>query len=314
MKKTITLLAAGMILAGTSANAQLVNGNMEQWQNYSSGGTALEAPSSWHGLDSTVCALAPILLQTGKKQVFKSTDKHGGSFAALLISKTYSGLPLPFSGAVPGVLTNANATVDFSSGDLTLSGGTAVTQRVTAVSAWVKYIPKGTDSGLVGVSAVIQGAGAGGADSVIGEGYIDLGSTPNYTQVNIPVTYVNNTQVPTHVQIGFLSSNIGSGVDSSRLYVDDVAMTMASGITQQLFRNNTVTCYPNPAADVLYLSTKEEQTLVWEAMAANGQIIARRAFNKNASVSLKEIASGTYFFRVSGRNNELIQTGKFMVK
>src|SRR5215217_5880786 len=155
MKKTITLFAAGMFLA-CSANAQLVNGNMEQWQSYSSGGTSLEAPSGWHGLDSTVCALAPILLQTGKKQVFKSADKHGGSFAAQLISKTYTGLPLPFSGAIPGVLTNANASVDFGSGDLTLSGGTAVTQRVTAVSAWVKYIPKGTDSGLVGVSAVIQ--------------------------------------------------------------------------------------------------------------------------------------------------------------
>lgn len=313
MKKTITLFAAGIFLA-CAAKAQLVNGNMEQWQNYTSGSTALEVPSSWHGLDSTVCALAPILMQTGKKQVFKSTDKHGGSFAALLISKMYTGLPLPFSGAIPGVLTNANANVDFSSGDLTLSGGTPVTQRVTAVSAWVKYIPKGNDSGMVGVSAVIQGAGAGGEDSVIGEGYFDLGSTPSYTQINIPVTYVNSTQVPTHVQIGFLSSNIGSGVDSSMLYVDDVAMTMTSGITQQLFRNNTVTCYPNPAADVLYLSTKEEQTLVWEAMAANGQVIARRELHKNASVSLKDIASGTYFFRVSGKNNELIQTGKFMVK
>lgn len=308
MKKTITLLAAGLILAG-SAQAQLMNTDMELWHTYTSGppNVTLESPNGWYGLDSTLATFG-IILGAGKKQVYKSTDKHGGTYAAALVSRSYTGF-----GVVPGILSNAHIAVDLATQDYVLSGGTPVTQRIGTVSAWVKYVPKGNDSGVVGAFAVIQGIGAGGADSVIGEGFTTFGAINNYTQMTVPITYINNTQIPTHIQFGFISGNLDNGVDSSVLYVDDVSMTVASGISQQLVKNKIVSCYPNPASNTLYLSTNEAEKLIWEAVSANGQLVASKEFTKTATVSLNDLPSGTYFFRVLNMNKEMIQTGKFVV-
>jgi len=310
MKKTITLLATGLLMMG-SAQAQLTNGGMEQWRSYNVGTLppiALEAPNGWYSLDSTV-AVYGFLVGGAKKQTFKSTDKHAGTYAAQLISKDYG----TSFGVLPGVLSNAKINVDIATQEFSFSGGTPVTQRYASAEAWVKYLPKGTDSALIGVGAVIAGIGAGGADSVIGEGFITLGRTSSYTKITVPITYFNSA-VPTHIQVGFVSGNLDMGVDSSMLFVDDVAINTTSGISQQLFRNKVVSCYPNPATNVLNLTSNEEQALIWEATTANGQVVARKEFTKSATVSLNNMAAGIYFYRVLNLNKEMMQTGKFMVK
>lgn len=310
MKKTITLLATGLIMMG-SAQAQLANGGMEQWHNYSVGQPqpiALEVPNSWYSLDSTV-GVYGFLVGGAKKQTFKSTDKHGGTYAAQLISKDYGSS----FGVLPGVLSNARINVDIATQDFSFSGGTPVNQRYGSLEAWVKYIPKGNDSALIGVGAVIAGIGAGGADSIIGEGFISLGSTPTYTKITVPITYLNGA-VPSHIQVGFVSGDLDFGVDSSMLFVDDAAILTSSGVRHQLFRNDLVSCYPNPASNMLNLAAKDEQVLIWEATTANGQIVARKEFSKSTTVPLNNMPAGIYFYRVLNVNKEMLQTGKFIVE
>lgn len=315
MKKLLTLFLAGTALAFQSqAQTVLPIGDMEVWHNYSSGfpPTALEAPQGWKGLDSVIAQYAILLQTTAKKQLFKTTDAHGGTNAARLLSRTY-GAPL---NTLPGVMSNANISIDINNMTYKLSGGTPVTQRFTDARAWIKYHPKNTtDSGILAVQAVLAGQGAGGADSVVGVGAFVVGGTINtYTQITAHMTYVNPTVVPDHIQVGLISAANNNGADSTELLVDDVSIIAANGISQVLFHADVVHCYPNPTSNFIHLSTDETEALTWEAVATTGQLIASKEFTKAATVPLQGIPAGIYFYRVLNKNREMIQTGKFTVQ
>ncbi len=309
MKKTLLLLSTAFITA-YSGKAQLVNGNMDSWRTYTSGflpPVMLEVPNSWYSLDSSIAALAPLAGATPAKQLFKSTVVHGGTFAARLVSHDYgSGF-----GVLPSVLSNAKINVNPATVSYTTSGGTAITQRVTSVTAWIKYNPKSAvDSASFGVAAILEGVmGANGQDSVVGRGVMSFGAQSTYTQMTVNLVY-SGTANPNRVQIGFVSSKVG-GADSSELFVDDVSMISASGIRQGLFNAAVVKCYPNPTTGMLYLSSGDQATFTWEAMNTTGQVIAQKSFTQNATVQLGNIPAGIYYFRVLDKDKNLVQTGKF---
>ena len=309
MKKTFTLIAGAMALCIT-AKAQLPNAGFETWQNYNVSSVAMEGPTGWSASDSVVGAYGAVV-GGAKKQVFKSGDMHGGSFAAALISKPYGGL---LNRVAPAALTNTGIAVDIATQTYQLSGGTPISQRVTSATAWLKYVPKGSDTATFLVNATIAGAGAGGADSVIGSGVVRLSAASGYTQVTVPVTYANSTSMPNRVQIAFISSGFAGAVDSSMLIVDDPSILLASGVSQSLFKANVVNIFPNPAAHTLFINTKSEEVLLFDVIAPNGQLVSTKSFTKEISIGLNEMAAGMYFFRVSNKSNEVVQTGKFMVK
>jgi len=306
MKKTLLFLGLGLF-ATSAAHAQILNGSMEAWHSYTTGGANLEAPDNWHGLDSNIAAVGFV---TPQKQLFKSTDKHAGSFAAQLVSKNYSLV----NRVVPGVMSNADVsltivpTVSYSS-----ANGTPVSQRHGAVTAWVKYVPgAATDSATIGVQAILKGTmGANGSDSVIGYGAMTFSARSTYTQMTVPIVYSNATRTPTHIQIGFTSGRLDGGTDGSTLYVDDVALTAPSGIRQSVFNAAVVKCYPNPATGTLNISSNQPETLTWEALNVAGQVIANKTFTQNATVDLSNAPAGIYFYRVFDKQNTLVQTGKF---
>lgn len=307
MKKIFTLLAGSLALA-IQSKAQLTIGNMEQWRTYNSAFTSLEAPQGWYGLDSTAALFA---LTNGKKQVIKSTDAHAGTYAAKLLSHAYGGQ----IGTLPGIMSNAKISINITDFSYTLSGGLPVTQRVTEARAWIKYMPKSTaDSGTILAAAVLQGRGVNGTDSIVGAGSFVTGPVGSYTQVSVPITYINGTVVPDHFQIGFASNYQRGGADSSQMLVDDVVLVGVTGITQALFNNKVVSCYPNPASNVLYLHTDELQPLTWETISPNGQLLTSQKFVQTATVPLNNFPAGLYFYRVLNKDMEIIQTGKFSVK
>ena len=314
MKKTITLVAAGLLLAATNAtHAQIANGTLEAWRtvNINPSGN-YEVPQSWYSVDSAIFTIAPGIGQVGKKQCYKSTDVHGGTAAAMLMSRTYGAI-----GVVPGALSNAQINLSLATQSFNRVGGTAVSTRVSSGSAWVKYVPKGAnDSATMVVAAVLAGRGAGGTDSTVGGGFVTFGAKAAYGQVTANVTYINPTVVPDHFQVAFTSSTFQApgATDSSLLYVDDVTFTAPSGVTRVLFNADVMQVYPNPASGILNLKSNEATLLTWEAIGTNGQVLAHKEFTGTASVSLNSFAAGTYFFRVLNDKKELVQTGKFLVK
>jgi hypothetical protein len=313
MKKLILL---GCSLAAlNTVNAQVANAGLEQWHSYTSGSGNLEAPNGWYGSDSLVYVFGILLGASPQQQLFKSTDHNSGSFAARLVTKNIGGQ----AGVVPGLLTNANINFDLNSLDpndplsaLSLTGGTAVNQRMGGVKAAVKYVPNGNDTALMFVQAIMNNASTGNTDSLIGTGFSDITSTAGYAPIYAPISYVNNSDVPTSIIIGFVSS-AGTGTsDNSTLYVDDVNFVTLS-INGVPTASASVQVYPNPAKGVLQLTVEGNESLVWQAYNMQGQKVAFRSFSGKVTVDISSLSAGVYTYRISDNNGKLVQQGKFNV-
>lgn len=310
MKKLYALI---FIAASFSATAQNMQGTMETWHNYSVGfpSVALEAPSGWGGSDSLICNFG-IVIGSVSKQLYKSTDAHSGTSAAMLMTKTQGIL-----GSFPAVMTNADIAFNIADTSIAISGGVAVTDRLGNLSAWIKYLPKGSDSASISVLAVIKGAGAGGADSIVGGGYLSIGATPNYTNVNVLIEYDDTSAatIPNALQVIFSSSGIDTATDSSMLFVDDVTVSkFPSGIKIPLFNGEEVKCFPNPTTGIINLTSTMNETLTWQAVNMNGQVVAAQTFTGNAKADVSHLSAGMYFYNIINSDGEKIKQGKFEVK
>ncbi len=316
MKKTLLVLFSAMV--SVVATAQNMQGTMETWANYNAGlfpPIALEKPAGWRGADSLICTLGPLLTGgsgTFTKQLYKTTDKHSGTYATMIMTKTEDTL-----GSTPGILTNASVGFDISTFTPSMTGGVPVTTRIGYVSAWVKYLPKGGDSAGVTVLAVITGAGSGGTDSIVGAGYLGIGTTSTYQSVSVPIIYTDTTSagpIPNAIQVIFSSSDGSSTTDSSMLFVDDVtAGNFPAGITIPLMTDEEIKCYPNPTTGVINLSSSLNEELVWVAYNTNGQKIADKKFITKAAIDMSNLPQGMYFYNVVNTEGEIVQKGKFNI-
>lgn len=313
MKKIFTFLFS---VTAFGAFAQGSNGNMETWVNYNAGlfpPVALEEPAGWHGSDSLLCTYGPILTAgtgTFVKQIYKTTDKHSGTYAALIVSRKQDTL-----GIVGGVLTNALIGFDLTNMDATQSGGFPVSSRMNYASAWIKYLPTLTDSADFLVEAVKTGAGAGGADSILGVGDTMFMSIPNYTSISVPIMYDPTTTLsPDAIRITFTSSAGGQAYDSSMLYVDDVTVGIfPAGVTTAVKQANAISVYPNPATNELTVSSNMQEAVRVEFFDAHARLVYRKMVEGKETVDLSAYAAGQYFFMVHDKNGAVMQGGKFTV-
>ncbi|HXS37133.1 MAG TPA: T9SS type A sorting domain-containing protein [Flavipsychrobacter sp.] len=304
MKK---IFLSGLILFfAVSGYAQLPNASFETWRHYVSNGDSLVAPDSWFSADSLVSANKALAFGPTYQQMFQSTDKHSGTYAVELVSKTQG-----IVGVIPGILANAQLGLNFTallSGDtagaFTYSGGTPISTRYLSVRAYVKYLPKGSDQALILVQAMH------GSDT-IGQGALSIASTiSTYTQQIVNIDYVNS-ETPDKILIAFLSSrNTHTAQDGTTLYVDDVSLSTVLGVPQVATENNTVTCYPNPGTGAFHISSTTTEKLHMLIYTASGQQIATKDFSGNDVLDLSNYPSGLYFYNITNTQGAAIQHGK----
>lgn len=324
MKKLIlSLLACSTLFA---ANAQNILGQgMESWHTMSVGFPAqqVEAPDYWFGADSIVFSYALLAGVTSPKaQLSKDAAAHSGSYAAKLVTKDQGGQ----LNEVPGILANAKINLDINNLDpndplasLTYEGGTAINQRFNHIGAWIKYQPGGSsDKAQIIARTVLTGQGAGGADSIVAQGDMKISSAiANYTYVEFPLTYIDPNVVPDKLLLIFLSSTnetSSSAVDGSTLHVDDVsALQKATGVRQMIFNAESFNVYPNPAKDVLNITTSMTEQVEWQAYNVAGQQVATQSFTKEATIDISNLAAGMYYYNVTDVNGNIIFNSKFSV-
>ena len=325
MKKLFTLALISAICTG--AYAQSIYGDMETWRTYTTGlgSDTIMNPKGWFTTDSLIFTVGPVVDHGGKfnKQVTQSSDAHGGSYSAKVMSRVQgAGGSLGTFGVAPGVLTNSQPefnSAKFSSSDpyaaLYYVGGLSTTTHYKVLTAWVKYLPKGLDNGSIVVEHLIPGAGAHGSDSLVGWGYVVINSVINtWTRVSVDIAYTTPA-TPTQLRMFFYSSDAYgtiTPVDSSTMYVDDVALstTDVPGVSAA---NDIVNVYPNPSAGTVYLHSFTGEQLIWTAFNINGQVVASKTFSGRESVNLSAAASGIYFYSIANSNGETIQRGKFTI-
>lgn len=219
-------------------------------------------------------------------------------------------------GYAEGLLTNCQINFNTTTHVETLSGGSATTARTDTVTAWIKYVPAGGDSGYVKVQPVLAGMGAGGADSVVGYGQ-DAGITTGgnyvfatavYTMHTYVITYATTTVVPDHIQITFYTHNIAEH-DSSTMYIDDVAMNMPHSSGVQLLHSSGISCYPNPAGNTLHIQTANHLNTTAVLYNVLGQRVASQPLTDYVTeLNMSNLSPGMYYVRLLGANNEVIYT------
>ena len=341
MKKICTLLCA--FIAGTSAFAQTFpNAGMDTWRSNTTGAThpvTIYAPTQWYGFDSLAISLIEfagslhLIAGVGTNyhaQLYQeNTIKHSGSSSAKLMT-----LKQDTIGLVPGSLANATALVNIfavASGTslanaTTFIGGTAVTSRITNVSAWVEYL-SGIDSatGLWGTTdtalLTVQALGHkhGKNDTLVGKGVVQIlpSASASFSQVTANILYFDTVDYYIDT-IRVIFSSSGGGMsrpcDSSTLYVDDVSMT---GVPNPDFTgvhnvtiDNSVRVYPNPAKDVLYIETTQPEEAEFTLYSVTGKAVANKSVLGRDMLDVSALPAGIYFYVLHDGSGQVIKNGK----
>lgn len=299
MRKLLTMIALLSVLGSASAQT-VAGGDMETWIDYKSSGTSLVRPANWYSSDSLIKAY--YLLTTGGSSVFlarcsKSPSiKHGGAMSAAVISTAVDTLP--------SIL--ANSSITFSLTDLMAGkflfkypGGTPVTKRVVWGHAWVYVqcsVP--SDTARMNLTAIKSGIGAGGSDSTIGQGYLNIPKNTGFQKIDVAINYKDATTVPDRIVISFVPTIKPKPVDGTTIWIDDVTLSDPTGIETPIFNAGDIRVFPNPVRSELTVSTDRSEELTLSVFALNGQEVMRVAVQGTKVVDVSKLPAGEYVYVV----------------
>ncbi len=297
MKRIFLTAISIALLLNLKSYAQLIpNFGLEDWTAVAS----YEEPNSW----KTSNALAA---QAGISNVFKTTDKHGGTFA-IKVTSAATGLGY----VVPGAACT---------GDIVLQGlgvkfvgGFAYTNRADLFNGFMKYTPSSTDSATL--IAFLFKRTATGRDT-IAYAIKNYGGVASYTAFSQDFTYMS-TQSPDSAMVILLSSkNLAAAQDGSELFVDDISFSgTVAGVTNLANNSVSIAVYPNPSSESVNFSISN----ISSAKALNiydilgKKVKSIEVSSAQISVSTEGLNNGLYFYQVADRNNNIISTGKFSIK
>ncbi len=176
----LTILTVSLVSGFTKAQTTPPNGGFETWQNRTlifNPLVPIEVPTSWSTFDSLANNLNFLFGQSTaiQKTVTRNTSiKNSGTASAMLTTKTFPGLNV----AIPAMLTNAVITLDAAAEEVSFTGGTAITQRVSKAAAFIRYAPATKDTASFTVEIINR---TFGKDSLIGFGSVEFGARPTFT-------------------------------------------------------------------------------------------------------------------------------------
>ncbi|MFM7661472.1 MAG: T9SS type A sorting domain-containing protein [Bacteroidota bacterium] len=282
MKKI--LLFASFLICGISSNAQIiVNGNFESPATPLLPGIATDSPGWGQGLYTIGTSGAYAGAQYAKiKTIFDPAT------AGILQwpSDTISGF---IQQSVPGAITNpASWTLNFA----------------------YKNIVQAGDSAAVFLQ-ILDTLTADPNDDVVmyGTANVYTGTTTNWTMESLPVQefqaagYTANAfLVIASSSIGFLF-NEGNGYPGSELWLDAISISTSADVIEL---SSNLNVYPNPANDVLNISTNGEISSV-VISTLDGKVMTT---STESSVDVSNLTAGMYIYQVTV--NGKVSTGNFV--
>jgi len=311
--KKIVLFILAIASSATFVKAQTTppNGGFETWQNRTlivNPLVPIEVPTSWSTFDSLANILNFVIGQSTaiQKTVTRNTSiKNSGTASAMLTTKTFPGLNV----AIPAMLTNAVITLDAATEELSFTGGTAITQRVSKAAAFIRYAPATNDTASFSVEIINR---TFGKDSLIGFGSVEFGARPTFTKIEIPIDY-NATTLPANLIRFFFTNSNDTVQNSSTLYVDDVTYTTTTGVTEALMNDIEITAYPNPANEVVTIKAATEDALVVELYSIDGQLLQTKAFSKETQLRIADLANGLYVYNIKDKDQVIIKKASITI-
>lgn len=292
------VLFAGSALAQTPA--AVPNGTFETWATRSGS----EAPQGWIRTDeillfSPLAPLAPLLVPTGTTT--KATVAHGGSFAAQIQNVTKT-TPLG-SGVLPGVLLLGPRVNPNGNGNI--GGGVPYTSRPTRLQFWYKLTG---DNALKDSAAVAVGLHKtqSGSTKIVSFDAVLLTPAPNYTLLDIPLTYLESF-APDTLEMLFTSGLAETITAGTTLTVDDVVLTGTVTATRNPATESALQIYPNPSTSgefsLASLGSAALSTAPLTVADVTGRVVLRQAAapvsaSRGRLVNLRGQKAGVYMLKL----------------
>lgn len=280
MKKLILFFSAITILCATQfAQAQIINPGFETWTNDAIVPTAMN-PNSGNGtsgwwdfnyFNSSFLGSSPV-------SVTRCSDTvRTGTYSARVQTRAYSqtswntynawGTPFighPYNDTL-GILFNGNVNVNTQK----YYPGTPFTQKITQFKFFYQYKPNGNDTAICRVLLVNQRIPIAGG---IFKSNVATGAS-GWQQATINLTYIN-TLTPDTIWVLMSSSSLDKNPKAgSILWVDDVSVTLPTGINELMGAENDIEIFPNPSNGVFSihsqtLSNEEQYIEVYNMLGA----------------------------------------------
>ena len=282
MKKL--LLLASCLTFSISLNAQLVNGDFEAAATPLLPGVATQSNGWGQGLYTIETSGAYAGAQFGKMKTIYDPTTAG---IIQWPSDTIAGFIQQF---VTGPVANPSTlTLNYAYKNVTTAGDSAVV--IVQIYDTLTADPN-DDVVMYGAAGVYSG------------------STTNWTLESLPLQEFNATGYTANAFIFIASSSIGflfgtgNGYPGSELWLDNISLTSSTSDVIEL--SSTLKVYPNPANDVLNISTNGEiSTVVISTL--DGKVLKT---SSESSVDVSDLTSGMYIYQVTV--NGKVSTGNFV--
>jgi hypothetical protein len=305
MKKSILILA--LLFLVFSTKAQLINPGFETWTNDALVPSAMN-PNSGDGttgwwdfnyFNSPVLGSSPV-------SVTRCTDTvHSGSYSVRLQTKVYTptswgyfnawGTPFighPYNDTL-GILFNGNASVNSQ----TYVPGIPYTQKFSDFRFYYQYRPAGIDTAICRVLLVKQRVPVAGG---VFKTHVATGSS-GWQQAVVTMTYVSSV-TPDTMWVLYSSSSLDKyPKPGSTLWLDDVSVTFATGITEALDSEDDLEIFPNPSNGVFSVQVngnREEQHLEVFNVLGSRVFSTETSKQHRYTVDLSNYPKGVYYVKV----------------
>jgi hypothetical protein len=308
MKKLILFFSLTLLFATQIANAQIINPGFETWTNDAVVPTAMNpnsgnATSGWwdfNYFNSSFLGGSPI-------SVTRCTDTvRTGSYSARVQTRAYTPTSwnyynawgIPFIGHAYndtlGILFNGNVNVT----NQTYVPGIPFTQKITDFKFYYQYKPTGNDTAICRVLLVKQRSPIAGG---VFKTNVATGVS-GWQQASINLTYISS-QTPDTLWVLFSSSSLDKNPKAgSTLWLDDISVSLPTGVNELLGSENDIEIFPNPSSGIFTIhsqtvSSDDQFIEVYNMLGAKVHSSVKSKLSAY-TVDLSNQPKGVYFIKV----------------
>ena len=279
--KSISAFFVAILCGFGMAFSQIPNPGFENWTNGD--------PNGW---------ITSNILGAGIINITQSSDHHGGSYAVKGEIIDFFGTPMLC------VLQSG-----------TEGEGFPISESYQAVNLYYKFTSVEGDRFSVNIAFEKNG-------SPIAQGAVAIpASYSDYTYLSVPMDYqIEETPDLATIQIMIIGPVTGTDVHvGSTMYVDDMSFTVTTGTGSIKEQKPVITCYPNPASQILTIRLQEIMPagaviciydiygrMVKELVNGSGQGVLDEIV-----IPVQDLPAGLYLYSIKGKDLEL--GGKFQV-
>ena len=306
MKKIFYASTALALVAGYTTQAQAIpNNGLDTWVTRNN----RELPANWLALDDFY---ATYFANNNSASTLKTTDVHGGTYAAKLVNVTLQDTQGPF--VQEAYLSVGAKTGKYAILGVPIGGGIPCAVRPTQFQFYYKNTGTANDSA---VALMVLTRTVSRVPSTVGIVAVLLPPVATYTLANIPIQYDPNVSAaPDSAHITFASGTARTLSATSGLFIDDVSFAGAPlAVRADAGTQAQLTVAPNPSPGGRFvISSPDKPELAaapLQVLDALGRTVAQQAAQPAPSgqreLDLSGFSTGIYLLRLDSKQGAIVR-------